>query len=137
VDFLTRPDPIPGIYDDQFWEYVRRRDIRLQSCRACRKFRFPPGPACPTCLSPDADWTPISGTGRLLSWAVFHRQYFSTLAVPYTVCAVETEEGPILVANLVESAGRPLRLDAPMHLDYEDARSADGKAWVIYQWALS
>ena len=46
-----------------------------------------------------APGTALSGRGRLLSWTVFHRQYFPAAAVPYIVVAVETEEGPILVGN--------------------------------------
>lgn len=48
----------------------------------------------------------MSGRGTLLSWVVYHRAYWPgfTADVPYKVCLVQLEEGPILVSNLVDAA---------------------------------
>jgi uncharacterized OB-fold protein len=77
----------------------------------------------------------LSGTGQLVSWVVFHRQYFPELPVPYHVAAVETAEGPILIANLVNPGDRRPRLNMPMKIVYETAYNAAGEPWEIYQWA--
>ena len=55
--------------------------------------------------------------------------------MPYVVVAVETTEGPILIANLVDATGQALRLDMPMRIVYETAHSAAEPDWQIYQWA--
>ena len=131
---LVRPEPRKTVYETPFWAFVQRHDLRLQRCAACGAFRYPPGPACPDCLSLASEWTPLSGTGRLVSWVVFHRQYFPELPVPYHVATVKTEEGPILIANLVNLGDRKPRLDLPLRITYETTRSAAGDTWEIYQW---
>ena len=46
---------------------------------------------------------PVSGRGKLLSWVRFHRAYWDSFRadLPYLVCLVGLEEGPLLVSNLV------------------------------------
>lgn len=131
---LVRPAPRRDLYENPFWERVGRRELSLQRCTGCGRFRYPPGPVCPGCLDDGFAWVPLSGRGRLVSWVVFHRQYFPELPVPYHVAAVEVAEGPILVANLIHLAGTEPRLDLPVRVSYETARDRQGEAWTIYQW---
>lgn len=132
---LVRPEPRRNVYEAPFWEFVQSHDLRLQRCAECGAYRYPPGPACAGCLSIAWEWAPLSGRGQLVSWVVFHRQYFPELPVPYYVAAVSTAEGPILIANLVNLGDRAPCLDMPMQLVYETARNAAGEDWEIYQWA--
>ena len=131
---LVRPEPRKNVYEAPFWEFVQRHDLRLQRCAECGAYRYPPGPACSQCLCQEAEWAPLSGSGRLVSWVVFHRQYFPELPVPYHVAAVETAEGPILIANLINLGDRQPRLEMPMRITYETATNAAGEPWEIYQW---
>jgi uncharacterized protein len=131
----VRPEPRKNVYEAPFWAFVQRHELRLQRCAECGALRYPPGPACSRCLSQEWEWTRLSGSGRLVSWVVFHRQYFRELPVPYHVAAVETAEGPILIANLVNLGGRPPRLNMPLKIVYETALNAAGEVWEIYQWA--
>jgi uncharacterized OB-fold protein len=131
---LVRPEPRKNVYEAPFWEFVQRHELRLQRCADCGAYRYPPGPTCSRCLCQEWEWAPLSGTGRLLSWVVFHRQYFPELPVPYYVAAVETAEGPILIANLVNLGDRGPRLDMPVRILFETARLASGELWEIYQW---
>jgi len=130
---LRRPEPLRGLYFDPFWEFVQQEDLRLQRCDACGEMRYPPAAACPHCLSPDATWTPLAGGGAVLAWAVFHRQYFPELPVPYTVVAVETDEGPIVVGNYVGADDRRPAIGERVRLTYEDAAGAAGDR-KIHQW---
>lgn len=130
----VRPEPRRNVYEAPFWEFVQSHDLRLQRCGECGAYRYPPGPACATCLSTEYEWAPLSGRGRLVSWVVFHRQYFPELAVPYYVAAVATSEGPILIANLVNLGDRTPRLEMPVQIVYETAHNAAGEDWEIYQW---
>jgi uncharacterized protein len=131
---LVRPEPRKNVYEAPFWEFVQRHDLRLQRCAECGAYRYPPGPGCSQCLCQEAEWAPLSGSGRLVSWVVFRRQYFPELRVPYHVAAVETAEGPILIANLINLGDREPRLEMPMRITYETARNAAGEPWEIYQW---
>lgn len=136
---VIRPKPIEGVYEKPFWDFVQRRELRLQLC-PCGHVRFPPGPACPRCLSTEFLWAKVSGDGELVSWTVFHRPYFPGMPVPYVVACGALAEGPLLLANVVpetgaEPAGNRLAIGLPMRIVYEDARTRDGD-FVIYQWAL-
>lgn len=112
------PHRILGLYDMPFWEQMKEQgEMCLQSCSDCGAMRYPPGPVCPDCLSPDYQWKAVSGNGELLSWIVFRRQYLPEYPAPYNVIAVRLEEGPIIISNLVGEAGdderligRPVRL---------------------------
>jgi len=95
------PRPVLGLRDGAFWDSVRAGAMALQRCDACGAFRYPPGPACPTCLSSSAQWVPVSGAGTVLSWVVFHRQYLPAYPQPYNVIAVRLQEGPVMISNLV------------------------------------
>jgi uncharacterized protein len=130
-----RPKPIIGPYEKPFWEYVQKRGLRLQRC-SNGHFRYPPGPVCPKCMSLEYSWDKVTGRGKLISWTVFHRQYFPDLAPPYTVVCGALDEGPLLLANLIGNNSQKLELDMPLQLAFEDARTKDGD-FVIYQWSAA
>ncbi len=89
------------LYDQPMWDSIARGRLELQQCDSCRRFRYPPGPTCPHCLSMDYAWKEVSGRGTILSWVVFHRQYFEDFLPPYNAVAVQIAEGPIVVSNLI------------------------------------
>lgn len=96
------PPRVLGLYDVPFWDQINEHgEMRLQSCSQCGTMRYPPGPVCPECLSPDHQWEAVSGRGELLSWIVFRRQYLPEYPAPYNVIAVRLDEGPTIISNLV------------------------------------
>ncbi|MFM0045522.1 MULTISPECIES: Zn-ribbon domain-containing OB-fold protein [Paraburkholderia] len=92
---------IESIYDQPLWASIQARAMRLQRCVCCGHFRYPPAPICARCLSDSAEWLTLQGRGTILSWVIFHRQYFDDFAPPYNAIAVQLAEGPIIVSNLV------------------------------------
>lgn len=133
----VRPDPVKGFYDAPLWEYAKQKELRLQRCSDCGEFRYPPGSHCPNCLSEKFEWARLSGRGRVYSWCVFHRQYFPEIPVPNPIVMVQTEEGPIIAANLVGSDAGVLRLDLPVEITFEPVRWAGGGEGMIFQWRLA
>jgi uncharacterized OB-fold protein len=97
-------DPI----DAPFWQATLRGRLIVQTCRACGRRRFPPRPMCPHCQACDPVWAPMSGTGRIWSFAIPHPPLLPAFAklAPYVVVVVELEEDPSIrmVGNLVASA---------------------------------
>jgi uncharacterized OB-fold protein len=89
-----------GHYDRPLWDSIRSRDMQLQCCRNCGTWQYPPGPSCSACLHEELDWTPVCGSGAILSWSIFHRQYLPAYPAPYNVIAVRLEEGPVMISNL-------------------------------------
>lgn len=114
------PQPRLSPSDRPFWEYARQRELRLQRCRDCGAWRFPPAPLCDQCLSPDVDWVAVSGRGTVYSWVVFHRQYFPALPPPYNVASIELVEGPLFIANLVNVAPADIAIGLPVRLTWRD-----------------
>ncbi|NMM39205.1 MAG: nucleic acid-binding protein [Glaciimonas sp.] len=89
-----------GFYDTPMWQSMEDCKLALQSCDDCSHVRYPPAPVCPVCLSEHANWKPVAGTGTIVSWVVFHRQYFSDFPAPYNSIAVRLDEGPIIITQL-------------------------------------
>ena len=129
----VRPGPVRSPDDEMFWEYAARRELRLQRCSACGRFRYPPAPCCPECLSDEVEWVAVSGRARLLTWARFHRTYFPGLPAPYVVAVVELDEGPLMTGNVEEEA-LPLRAGASMRVVYQECAVEDGGTITLPQW---
>jgi uncharacterized OB-fold protein len=97
---IKTPQPVMGMHDKPMWESIRARAMKLQRSKATGEFLYPPAPVCPRTLSPDLEWTPVSGRGRILSWVIYHKQYLPAYPAPYNVIAVRLEEGPVMISNL-------------------------------------
>lgn len=106
------------VYDRPMWDSIRERRWALQCCRSCGKFRYPPAPNCPECLSLDYEWKPLSGIGKIISWVIFHRKYLPEYEPPYNVVAVQLAEGPIVVSNLVGTEPQGSWIDQLVHVAY-------------------
>ena len=132
-----RPNPIMGLYDLPLWEYAKQRELRVQRCSECGEFRYPPGSHCPNCLSENCAWTRLSGRGRVYAWCVFHRQYFPEIPVPNPIVCVETQEGPIIAANLVGSDLGLLRVGLEVEITFEPVRWSGGGDGMIFQWRVA
>jgi uncharacterized protein len=110
IDTLTAP----------FWAAAREGRFLLQHCPSCGDVRFPPGPVCPKCLAGDQDWIEASGKGVLESWIDMHRAYWDGFKgdLPYRVCLVRLEEGPVVVSNLVDKTEN-VRMGAPVRVVFD------------------
>ena len=74
----------------------------FQHCGHCGYNWLPPREQCPACLGDGWNWLDAAGSGRLISWTIYHVAYHSDFAVrlPYNVALVELDEGPRLVTNI-------------------------------------
>ena len=123
----ARPPRRMDPYAARFWDFAGRKEFRLQRCAACAKFRWPPAPVCDRCLSESFAWTSATGRGTLLSWVVFHRQYFAEYPPPHLVAMVELDEGPLFITVPVEVAGPDLHDGMRMELTWLDAQDPFGE----------
>jgi uncharacterized OB-fold protein len=122
VDY-KKPLPTIDPINRGFWEHARNEKLAVQVCAACGERRMPPSPVCPSCLGDKQGWEVVSGKGTLLSWITFHRAYWPGFApeVPYDVCLVQLDEGPILVSNLVGTSGRQVAVGDRVEVVFERA----------------
>lgn len=83
---------------------------------------YPPRANCPGCLSTSLRWSAVSGNATLFTWNVVHQLYhhaFRELA-PYVVAAVQLDEGPRLVTNILRHGPDDLQVCMKLQLDYLD-----------------
>ena len=121
-----RPVRAMDPYAEQFWAFTQQKELRLQQCADCGKFRWPPGPTCDKCLSDAFQWTAVAGRGKVLSWTTFHRSYFKEYPAPHTVFVLELEEGPLFVAYPIGIAPADLREGMVVALRWTDGEDQFG-----------
>ena len=117
-----RPLPEISPLTEPFWSAAKARRLVLQRCESCAAYRFPPEVGCFACGSPKAAWSDVSGRATLYSWTVAYPPvlpYFQE-RLPWPVAAVELEEGPRMVTNLVDVAVADYRIGMALQVDFED-----------------
>jgi uncharacterized OB-fold protein len=72
----------------------------VQRCTDCGRWRQPPRRFCASCSSAACDFEPVSGRGRVLTFAVSHRSLDPGWAasLPLATLVVELDEGPRIIA---------------------------------------
>ena len=106
-----------------FWANLREHQLTVQRCSACRIFfRFPPQAHCPSCLSSNYEWVPLSGRGKVYSHVTYHRAWDPAYQdkVPYNVSLVETDEGVRMVSNVVNCRPEEVFIGMAVEVVYED-----------------
>ncbi len=115
--------PLPEVTPDNqpFWDACKRGELSLPKCLDCGHLRLP-GPICPQCLSMSAEWTPLSGRGRLYTWTIIRQRYHAgfTAEIPYNVAMVELDEGPRLIANIVSCDNADLTIGMAVEAVFDD-----------------
>ena len=99
------PDCNPGAnaeLDAEYQHALENGRLIYQHCDHCGYNWLPPREQCPECLGDNWKWLDAAGTGRLISWTIYHIAYHSDFAdrLPYNVALVELDEGPRLVTNI-------------------------------------
>jgi uncharacterized OB-fold protein len=115
--------PRPSPETQPFWDGCAAGELRLQCCRPCDAFFFPPRPFCPRCLSADVGWETTSGHGTLHTYVISHRAA-PGFDAPYAIAVVQLDEGPRMMSNIVDVEQTPeaLVLDMPLEVTF-DVRS--------------
>jgi uncharacterized OB-fold protein len=91
---IIDPAPNDSEWREYFSELRRRHRLVLRRCRNCGLMRYPPGPACPWCMSLDWDWQEVSGKGTIYSYEIVVHAIqpgFKDWA-PYATVLVELDE---------------------------------------------
>lgn len=115
---LPKPDPLTA----PFWNHAREHKLAVQHCPQCNDLRYPPTQVCPACLAEGQDWKVVSGAGTVLHWVHFHRAYWPGFEaeLPYNVCAIRLDEGPILLSNVIGATRETLREGMKVVAVFED-----------------
>ena len=112
--------PKPTHETQHYWDGAREGELRLQRCKSCEQAYFPPRPFCPECSSRDVEVFKASGKGTLYSYVINHLKS-PGYEPPFAIAVVELEEGPRLMANILDCPQTPeaLVLDMPLEVTWE------------------
>jgi len=119
----ARSKPLPVVTDENrsFWEGCREGKLLLQYCEQCQQYQFYPRLYCMHCSSPRIQWVEVSGRGRIYSYTIIHRNKSPEFMhdTPYNVAIVQLDEGPRMMANIVQSDASQLRVDLPVTVVFD------------------
>jgi uncharacterized protein len=121
-----RPNRTLGGVHDQFWQFCKQRELRLQHCGGCGALTWPPVDRCEQCGGLDLEWRPVAGTGRIQSWATLEQRYYDLLPVPWETILVELDEGPLFVSNPAGFSREDMVLNMPVRVDFLECEDDDG-----------
>lgn len=120
MSVAKRPLPKPTPETRHFWESAKAGRLMLQSCLTCAKAYFPPRPFCPRCGSREVTAFAASGRATLYSYIISHLPA-PGYEPPFIVAVVALEEGPRMMANIVDCPADPdaLVIDMPLEVSFE------------------
>ena len=98
--------PLPRFYSAgsrEFYQAAKNRELRIQQCAECGRFRFPPQPMCPDCHSLDSRWTPVSGRGTVHTFTVVH--HFEPRSVPMFSWPADQYPIVVVIVELPDAGG--------------------------------
>jgi len=109
----------------EFWDGLKRHELRIQKCQDCNEFYFFPRPFCPKagCRSSNVEWETVSGKGKLHTYVISHRGFGPWAEdAPYVIAVVELDEGPRLMTNIINVEPEPenLKPDMAVEIVYAD-----------------
>ena len=120
----TYEKPLPTVNEDTapFWEYCKKHELRMQKCKQCGHVRYPPSIVCPKCHSMEAEWTKLSGKGKIYTFCIYHQVYHEAYGkdVPYNVATIHLDEGPGFISNIVGCKLEDIKVDMPVEVYFED-----------------
>ncbi|MGH7864506.1 MAG: Zn-ribbon domain-containing OB-fold protein, partial [Candidatus Binataceae bacterium] len=77
----------------EFYDFLKRHELRFQKCADCPAWRHPPREMCARCGSTRWQWTTSSGRGRVFSWTTVTQPALAQFAViaPYSPAVIEMD----------------------------------------------
>jgi len=104
-----------------FWEAAHEGRLLIQRCDSCGVAQHYPRPFCASCWSDQVRWEEASGRGTLYTYSII---YMNDLApfnerLPYVAAAVDLEEGPRIMTNIVGIDPSELEVGMAVVVDFE------------------
>ena len=106
-----------------YWQAAARHELMLPRCDRCGLVFFPPRQFCPGCWGGNLAWERMGGGGTVWTFTAVHVAFYDdTWAgdVPYVAAVVELDEGPRLLANIVEAGTGSLAVGDRVEAVFED-----------------
>lgn len=105
------PAPPVNAENEAFWSAACEGRLLLKWCQDCGKPHWYPRALCPLCLGPRTEWREASGRGKVYSYSVMRR-----VSQPYAIAFVTLDEGPTMLANLVDCGFDAIAIGMPVRV---------------------
>ena len=112
-------------------EYPRRYRYEAAVCTGCSKWHFPPRLICDKCGAEKFETKVMRRTGKVLTYTIIRvpPAPFKDQA-PYAVAVIEMDDGPRLMAQVVDCKEEELSVGQKVKLEFRRVTS-DGEAGPI------
>jgi uncharacterized OB-fold protein len=113
--------PTPTPETQPYWDGLRDRRLRLQTCADCGKVRHYPRPMCDACWSMNTTWIDAAGRGTVHSWTITHYAFHPGFKgdLPYILLTVDLPEGVRMNAQARGIAASQLRVGLPVKVAFD------------------
>ncbi len=121
----NRPQPrFPEPHSQPFWEGVKERELRYQTCARCEQVVWEPRMHCPSCGSSDLAWKISGGEGTVYTFSVVRQNRmpgFVELGA-YSVAYIDLDEGFRMMSSVVgvDDATRDIHIGQRVRVDFEE-----------------
>ena len=121
TDAPARPAPDPRGPGRIYWKSGADGVLRLPRCTACARLFWYPRTHCPHCGSDAIEWVATGGRGHVHTFTVVRQSPdpFFAARVPFVVAMIELDEGPRVMANVVDCAAEAVRIGMPVTVLFE------------------
>ncbi|MFK7730496.1 MAG: Zn-ribbon domain-containing OB-fold protein [Pseudomonadales bacterium] len=109
-----------SVLDKEFQAGCEQRELRLQQCSVCNNVQFYPRIMCTECGDDKLDWKVASGEGIVASFTKVRQAIdpkFKDL-LPYVVALVDLQEGPRMMAAIIDADVDTLQIGDSVNLDF-------------------
>ncbi len=114
--------PIPNADTENFYNGWKERKLVFHKCMQCGNIIWPFSIACPECLNMKTKLVELKGRGKIYTYTIFnvpfHREFKDK--IPYAVAVVQLDEGPKLVANIINTPFDLIECDSPVEIVWQE-----------------
>ena len=139
-DGLPAPRPEPDGLSAPYWEGLKRSELWVQRCTACRGWQWGPEYLCHRCHAFDVGWERVEPAGRIWSWERVWHPVNPALNGhgPYLIVLVELPHagGIRMVGNLLGDPMQAVTIGAPVTGVFERHVGREGE-YALLQWAVA
>jgi uncharacterized protein len=115
--------PLPAITtaDKPFWDAAKKHELTAYRCLNCGTF-YSQATECLACENPKMAWVKVSGKGEVYTFGIYHQLYHPAFKgeIPYNVAWVKLDEGPLIMANIIQCKNQDLKVGMPVTVVFED-----------------
>lgn len=132
----AKPTPNPSRLTQGYWDQIQKRQLVVMKCQTCRATVFFPKAWCPSCLSTEMTWSPVSGLGTILTYTIVHQAPFDSYreSVPYVIALVEMADAAMqMMTNIVNVAPEQVAIGMAVQVVFEE-RTRNGAPFLVPQF---